>query len=188
MLGPDDDLPRPPRRVLVAGVTGSGKTTCATRIATLAELPRVELDALHHGPQWVPRPEFATDVARFSGRSRWVCEWQYAAVRDLLAARADTLVWLDLPFRITLRRVVRRTARRRLRREVLWNGNVEAPLWTFWTNPDHIVRWAMRTRHALRTQVPETAERFPQLQVVHLTSPGELERWLHGPLRRATGR
>lgn len=57
------------------------------------------------------------------------------------------MVWLDLPYRVTLTRVVRRTVRRRLRREVLWNGNQEGPLRHVLTDPGHVVRWSISTRH-----------------------------------------
>lgn len=42
--------------MLVAGMTGAGKSTFARRLAAVVELPYIELDALYHGPQWVPRP------------------------------------------------------------------------------------------------------------------------------------
>ena len=51
------------------------------------------------------------------------------------------------------RRVVKRTLGRRLRREVLWAGNVEPPLRTFFTDREHIVRWAWSTRHRVRNDV-----------------------------------
>lgn len=66
VLGWDDALPRRPERVLVVGTSGAGKTTLAARVARAWRLPRVELDALHHGPGWVPRPEFAREVAAFA--------------------------------------------------------------------------------------------------------------------------
>ena len=65
-------------------------------------------------------------------------------MRDLLADRADLLVWLDLPRVRVMRQVIRRTLRRRARRQPLWNGNLEPALWTVLRDPDHIVRWAWR--------------------------------------------
>jgi adenylate kinase family enzyme len=177
LLGPDDDLPSRPKRVLVAGTSGSGKSTLARQIATALQIPYVELDALHHGPGWVPRPDFVADVHAFAATDSWVTEWQYTAVRTLLAERAEVIVWLDLPTAVVMQRVVVRTLRRRLRREVLWNGNTEPPLRAVFTDPDHIVRWAWKTRHATAERVAAVLEERPELVVVRLRTATEVERW-----------
>ncbi len=126
VLCADDRLPVDPRRVAVAGVSGSGKTTLAQQIAHLIGAEHIEIDALYHGPEWEPRPSFIEDVRALVATDTWTIEWQYNDARALIAERAHLLVWLDLPFWCTtFPRVVRRTLCRRLRREVLWNGNVE---------------------------------------------------------------
>jgi len=170
---------RAPRRIAVAGVSGVGKTTLSRAVAARLGVPHVETDGLHHGPGWTPRPEFLDDVRRTVAGEAWVMEWQYAAARPLIAARAELLVWIDLPTPVTMTRVVRRTLRRRARREELWNGNQEPPLRTFLTEPDHIVRWAWRTRHKYRDgAVAEAARAHPDLVVVRLRSRGAVRRWL----------
>jgi adenylate kinase family enzyme len=177
MLGADDPLPARPHRVIVAGTSGAGKTTLADRIGRRLGLPHTELDSLFHGPNWLPRETFRADVERLAAGPEWVSEWQYGAIRHLLADRADLLVWLDLPHRTVMRQVIVRTVRRRLRREELWNGNTEGPLHTFFTDRDHIVRWAW-TQHA-RTAEKVTAvhAQRPDLTVVRLRSRAEVERW-----------
>ena len=185
LLGPSDPLPHPPQRVLVAGVSGSGKTTLATRIAEVIGAPHVEIDALYHGPGWTPRPEFSADVERFSAQPRWTTEWQYGPVRPVLLERSDLLIWLDLPTATVLRQVVARTLRRRRRREVLWNGNVEPPLWTFLTDREHIVRWAWSTRKKPRRRVQAALSTHPDLVVVRLRSHCESDRWLRETLALA---
>lgn len=97
MLTAADDLPHRPARVLVAGTSGSGKTTVAGAVAEELGIPHVEVDALFHGPAWVPQPSFVADVRRFAAEPAWVPEWQYGQVRELLATRADLVVWLDPP-------------------------------------------------------------------------------------------
>ena len=171
--------PPAPRRILVAGVSGVGKTTLCREIARRSGIPHTEIDGLFHGPRWTPRPGFVADVQRLAARDVWVTEWQYDAARPLLAARADTLLWLDLPFwTVAFPRVVRRTVRRSVRREVLWNGNREAPLRSILTDREHIIRWAVSTRNSYRERVPALARSTPRLRVVRLRSSREARAWL----------
>lgn len=166
------------RRILVAGRPGAGKSTLARQIAEAAGLPYVELDALHHGPSWTPRPEFADDVLALATSEAWVTEWQYPQARPVLAARADLLVWLDLPVRVTMTRLGRRTVSRVRHRTELWAGNTEPPLRTIFTEPNHIVRWAWRTRHDYRTLVPAAQAAHPSLDLMHLRSQPAADRYL----------
>jgi adenylate kinase family enzyme len=186
MLGADDPLPRLPRRVLIAGTSGSGKTTLAARIGAAAGLPHVEIDGLYHGPNWTKIDGFEASVERFSAGDRWVTEWQYGAVRALLAERADTVVWLDHPRLLATYRVVRRTVTRRVRRTELWNGNREGPLWTFFVERDHIIRWSWRNHAKYAQLVGELARAGGgSPTVVRLSSQGQVERWLAGPFAAA---
>ena len=188
MLTVDDPLPHRPRRVLVAGVSGVGKTTLANRIAVLTGGRRTEIDSQYHGPGWTQRPEFLDDVRAAVDGEAWTIEWQYTVAQPMLSAAADLLVWLDLPyFRVTLPSVIRRTVRRSRRREELWNGNFEPPLRTILSDRDHIVRWSIRTRHQSRERVAELERERPELTIVRLRSRHEIERWLAGPLARAVG-
>lgn len=177
MFGAHDELPLDPQRVLIAGVTGAGKSTLARRLGSLLELPYTEIDALYHGPAWSQRPSFLDDVEALAAEPRWVTEWQYASARDRLEARADTLVWLDLPPRVTLPRLVARTLRRRLRHTPLWAGNVEAPWWHLFTGQDHVLAWALRSRRTYRTVIPQLESAAHPLQVVRLRSQGQVDAW-----------
>ena len=96
----------------------------------------------------------------------------------MLVSRADTLVWLDLPPRVTLSRVLRRTLVRRARRTVLWNGNVEPSLHTILWNPDHILRWAWRTRHSMAERALPLEREHPHLRIVRLRTSRDVAPWL----------
>ena len=184
-LGPDDPLPERPRRVLVNGASGAGKTFLAAELGRRLDLPHTEIDALHWGPGWTSRPEFASDVTALAVQEQWVTEYQYSQVRGVLADRADLVVWLDLGRWRVLGQVVRRTVRRRLRRTPMWSGNVEPPLWTFLTDADHIVRWSWRTHHRAALRVAEVVASHPEIDVVRLRSRREVRRWLAGPVAAA---
>jgi adenylate kinase family enzyme len=178
LLAFDEPLSARPWRVLVAGTSGSGKTTIAGRVAESLGIPHIEIDALYHGPNWTPRETFEADVRSFSSQPAWATEWQYSQVRPLLAARADLVVWLDLPRRTVMRQVIRRTLHRRLLRQRLWNGNVEPPLWSVLHDDTHIVRWAWNTHHKTETRMRELSRLRPDLPIVRLRSRGEAMHWL----------
>ena len=166
------------RRIVVAGPSGSGKTTLAGRIAAATGLPHTELDALYWHAGWTPNPRFEEEVRALVARDAWVTEFQYGQVRPLLASRAELLVQLRLPRATVLRRVVGRTLSRRLHRTLMWAGNTEGPLWTFFTDRDHIVRWSMRSVGQVDGWVRAAAAANPDLRVVRLRSPRDAERLL----------
>jgi adenylate kinase family enzyme len=184
-LGPRDALPYRPTRVLVGGTSGSGKSTLAREVSARTGLPYTEIDALHHGPGWTRRTEFLADVEALSGQPRWVTEYQYSQARPVLLARCDLVVYLLLRRALVMGRVVRRTVRRALCREVLWNGNIEPPLRTLLTDRDHIIRWAWRTHRLGPTRVNDVAAGFPHLPIVVLRSASEAKQWILGPLTDA---
>ena len=90
-------------------------------------MPYVEIDALYHLPGWqeLPADELVAAIDSRTSADGWVVDGNYSDALDLVWSRADTVVWLDLPRRLVMRQVVRRTTRRMVRREELWNGNRE---------------------------------------------------------------
>ena len=179
MLTARDPLPHAPRRIAVAGVSGSGKSTLCRHLATATGYPYTEIDGLFHGPDWTPLPTFLDDVRNAIAPDRWIIEWQYTDARPLILERCDLLVWVDPPFwTTTFPQVVRRTARRSLTHEELWNGNREAPLRTIFTEPDHIIRWAVQTRHKVAEDLAAALPARPDLPVVRLRSRSDVGTWL----------
>jgi adenylate kinase family enzyme len=155
-------------RVLVAGSTGAGKTTMARTMAARFGLPHYELDALHHGPGWVTRPEFKADVERFSAEPRWVAEDQYhRKIGDLLWRRADTVLWLDHPRHTVMTRVVWRSVSRLITRQELYNGNREEFSGLF--SADHPIWWAWSQYDRKRATVREYAARHPHVRLIRMT-------------------
>ncbi|MFD8954978.1 AAA family ATPase [Streptomyces xanthophaeus] len=168
------------RRVLVVGISGAGKSTAARALERRLGLPFHELDALRFsGPGWAVDPDFVRETARLAGTERWVFDsLGYPEVRDLLWERADTVVWLDHPRHVVMRRVLLRSLRRSLLRERLFGGNREA--WREWLRADHPAWWAWAQYGPRREEIARRARdpRFAPLRVVHLRTPRQAEAWL----------
>jgi adenylate kinase family enzyme len=169
------------QRIVIIGTTGMGKTTLACRLAALLTYPHIELDALHWGPNWQPAPLdcFRTRVAKTLAGDRWVTDGNYSKVRDIVWRRADTVVWLDYSRAVALLRLTRRTLRRMLTQEVLWNGNRES--WrTALFSRDSILRWALKTHGRHRREYPCLFQQpeYDHLLVIQLRSPRMTRHWL----------
>lgn len=164
------------RRWLVVGNSGSGKTTLARRIGAALAVPHVELDALHWHAGWVQNPRFVDEVAELIELDEWVVDGFYTPVRSALAARAQVLVWLDLPPAVILGRIVVRTVVRRIRRVELWNGNQEPPLRTFLTDDEHVIRWAAKTLHLHEARVRAALAANTAIRLVRIRSTRDADR------------
>ncbi len=174
-------------RISVVGTCGSGKTTTARALATRLALPCVELDALSWGPNWTQRPDdvFRASLVRAVAGQRWVIDGNYSKTRDLVWARADTVVWLDYAFPRVFAQLVRRTFRRALRREVLWQGNREQLGRQFFSR-DSILLWAFKTHWRRQREYPDLLARPEngRLLVVRLRTPRQTRAWLAEVRRR----
>src|SRR6202012_4749637 len=95
------------RRIAVVGNSGSGKSTLARRLAVALGVPCLELDSVFHLPGWqeLPRQEFQRLVTARVSADGWAVDGNYSAVRDIVWAHADTVVWLDPPKRTVMRQV-----------------------------------------------------------------------------------
>jgi adenylate kinase family enzyme len=178
-MGSGDATTKPSRIVVMANASGCGKTTLGRELAGRMGAVFVELDALVHGPGWAETPNEAlrAALAPILARERWVIDGNYRRkLGDLVLARADLVVWLDLPPSVWLPRLVRRTVRRAVTGEELWNGNRESLRAAVW-GKDSLFGYALRTHRRRREDLGRMLARYPH---VRLASPREVERFLAG--------
>ena len=164
----------------MVGNSGAGKTTLARRLAAELGVPFIELDSIFHQANWQELPDegFRATVAERTAGDAWVVDGNYSTVQDIVWARIDTVVWLDLSRAAVMRQVIKRTLRRVLTREELWNGNRE-PYSNLWRlDPTKsIIRWAW-TAHRRNHDRYVTAMADPKwahVGFVHLGSPREAD-------------
>jgi adenylate kinase family enzyme len=171
------------RRVCVIGNSASGKTTLARGVAAQLDLPYLELDSVYHGPNWTPRPEFRDEVKAFVSGDGWVVDGNYTreGTMEIVWPSADTLVWLDPPRRLVMWRVMRRTLKRLLTGEELWNENRERLPNLLKTDPDeNIVLWAWTNHNQVRGEYEQhlTDGTWDHLDVYRLRNRDAVTRFL----------
>ncbi len=169
------------KRIVVLGNSGSGKTTLAQAISGRLGCPHTELDALHWEEGWKEAPIdlFRERVQRVISGESWVIDGNYAKVRPMIWAAADTVIWLDYPLPLILWRLLRRSLRRTLLREELWNGNRETIRGQFFSR-ESLFLWVLKSHGRKRREYPVM---FARPENAHLTflrfnSPRQVEQWL----------
>lgn len=170
-------------RILVVGRTGSGKTTLARELAAALHVPHVELDSLYFGPEFstVPLPLLRERTSAAIAGDRWVTDGNKRAVRDLVWPRADTIVWLDYPLSVSLRRLGKRARRRTsaLKAQAAETGRNTGLPRQFLAAAKGVLT-ALRSHAGQRREYPRMfAEPANQhLAVVRLRSPRATREWL----------
>jgi adenylate kinase family enzyme len=169
-----------PRRISVKGTSCAGKSTFGAELARRLDLAFVELDALHHGPNWSAptNEEFRATVRAVmeSAPKGWVIDGNYdSKLGDTVIAAADTIVWLDLPLQVKMRRLWGRTLHR-IRNDVeLWGGNRETWRDQFFSR-ETIFFWTVRFHIEHRREYPTRFGHDPRF--VRLRSDADVRRWL----------
>jgi len=75
---------------------------------------------------------------------------------------------------------------RRFRREELWNGNREGPLWRIVIDSEHIIRWAWSSHPKAAARVAGAVHERPDLTIVRPRNSADATRWI-ARLSRAGG-
>lgn len=175
--------PFPYKRVVIVGVTSSGKSTLAEQLAKRLGLDCVDLDALHWEPGWreAPLDVFRDRVEKATQSEGWAIAGNYHIVRDIIWPKAEAVIWLDYPFLLVLWQLTRRTFTRWWSQELLWGTNRES-LWQhfkFWSD-DSLYHWLFKTYRRRKREYPVVLSQpeYQHLKLIRFKHPMEKEYWL----------
>lgn len=166
------------QRVAILGSGGSGKSTLAAALAERTGLPVVHLDVLYWKPGWKapPTEEFAAALDAAVAEEQWILDGNFLRDDgpDPRFARADTVIFLDLPRTTCLRRIGARLARdwRGPRRD-LPEGCPEGIDVAFWL-------WVWRYPKRSRPRVLALLDGVEGVDVHRLRSDEDVRRYLAG--------
>jgi adenylate kinase family enzyme len=175
----------PYKKVVVVGTTSSGKSTLAEQLARKLGGEFIELDALNWEPNWTPAgDELLKSRAEEATRSPcWVVAGNYRITRPVTWTRAEAVIWLDYPFPVVLWRLTKRTIKRAIKQEELWNGNRERFWWhlKIWSD-ESLFHWLFKTYWRRKQEYPQlfALPEYSHLHIIHFKTTGETQTWLTG--------
>ena len=165
------------RRVLIIGCGGSGKSYLARQLGPQLGLPVFHLDPLFWKPGWVetPQPQWRAIQEQLVRRPRWVIDGNHAPTLDIRLPVADAVIFLDVPRRLCLWRVVKRSLRHRRRDRIDRAAGCRERLnWSF-------LRWVWTFPRSGRPEVLDALARYaPGVHVVVLRRRREMHRFVQG--------
>jgi len=89
----DDDVCRAARRILIIGVTGSGKSTHARAIEDRSGIPAIDVDAMAGPPRWVKTPQaYLGAETAVAATNEWCMDSAWSAVRPVALPRTELVV------------------------------------------------------------------------------------------------
>ncbi len=174
----DDPVVSSARRILLLGVTGSGKSTLARTLETRHGIPAVDVDALAWRPGWVKTPdaELRAAAAEVAKHEAWVLDSAWTAIRPVVLPRVQLIVALDLPRRVSLTRLIARTARRVVTREPVCGDNVETLRGVL--SRESIIGWHFRSFASKRRQMTAWAQDPAMPPLLRLNTTADVEAFL----------
>ncbi len=98
------------RRIIVTGLAGSGKSTFSLALAARTGLPVIHLDLQFWKPGWVAPSETEWREKQWAvlAGDEWIADGNYRETLDLRLERADSVVFLDMPWPLCAGRAFRR--------------------------------------------------------------------------------
>ena len=163
------------QRVAVIGSGGAGKSVLSLELGARTGLPVVHLDRLFWGPDWTPMPDDEWDdvVRGVSAGDRWIQDGNYRGTMDFRFARADTVVFMDLPRLVCLWGAISRWLRHRNRSRPDMapglNDKLDLPF----------LQWIWNYPRDRRPELLRGLEALPPTtRVVRLTSRRAVREWL----------
>ncbi|NKC01649.1 MAG: hypothetical protein GKR90_24540 [Pseudomonadales bacterium] len=174
-------------RILVWGNSCSGKSSLAELLATTIEAPFVELDALNWLPNWVGLNTTDPDrllrrIEEATGGDAWVVAGSYSEQSQVAFwPNLETIVWLDLPRHLLIRRCLKRSFLRWWRKELLWGTNYESFVkqLQFWRGEESLLWWVW-TQHANKRADSiryMTDPSWQHIRWIHLRSEIDVDRF-----------
>lgn len=148
-------------RIIILGSSGSGKSTLSSNLSRILSIPHIELDALNFNPGFVPSPELLPRVLEAATcNPSWIIDGNYRKVQVEIEPLVTHVIFLDLPFYLTLYRLVKRTFWRWWSGHLLWGKCRETVSSVFAWNNDGLFYYMIKYFWKKRAELTEKTRRM----------------------------
>ncbi|MCA9333151.1 AAA family ATPase [Candidatus Saccharibacteria bacterium] len=163
------------KRVCIVGCPGAGKTTFATKLAQKIDLPLVHLDYYYHQKKYDyynDKVAWNKKVQELVQKESWIIDGNYSSTFDIRFKRADTIIFLDFPRRVSFSRVLKRRiklhGKKRKDMPEEWNEKID---WYF-------IKYVWKFKGDSRSRVITAIENNKGKQIIVFKSPKETKKYL----------
>lgn len=183
------DLPKLqdlPKKVLVYGVTGAGKTTLALELASLVGGKATLADDLAFEPGWktVPEEIQIERIISVCSQDEWILDSAYGKWLPHVLPRVELIICLDYPRLTSFARLLGRTLHRAWTKQPVCNGNTES--WKLMFSRESILIWHFKTfkskRERIRTWASGDRNAYGEMnercQIIWFRSPSQCDDWI----------
>lgn len=171
-------------RIVIIGCSAGGKSTIARELSSVLGIEPIHLDKVLWKPGCrLAEPDEEPEAVReLLDRPRWIMDGNYTASLPMRLARADTVVFIDFSRFRCLGRAMKRLFQFKGRTRPDMGANCPEQLnFSF-------LRWIWNYPRSERPELIRQLEAHGRhAAVVHLKSPGDVERWLKDVRQRETG-
>ncbi len=161
------------QRVLVIGPCGAGKSTLASELGQRLGLPLFHMDQLNWKPGWIEsgKAEISTKLRNIVNTDRWLIDGTYGGTLAQRLERADTVIYLDFPITLCVRRLLLRIwmYRGRNRPDMTENCPERFDLGFL----IYLIRWNSGPRIRMEGHLIGQ-----EAKIIRLRNPAELQRWM----------
>ena len=171
------------KKINVIGTSGSGKSTLAHKISDILSIPYIEMDRIFWKPNWTEskKEEFLSNLENSLSSNSWVLDGNYTSSIPVKWKDVQLIVWIDLPFSVTIFQAVKRAVKRSICKTEIWpnTGNTESFKRSF-LSKNSILLWTIQTYPKVKKRFESYMrdDTFSHIKFIRLKSKKEVADFL----------
>lgn len=161
------------KKVAIIGAPGSGKTTLATELKDVYNLPVVFLDTFYQLPNWVMRDPKERDemILAETKKDEWILDGTFIDTLEERVKVADLIIFLDFSTGVQLKGIFKRFFSNFGKEKEDMPGCKER------LNPSFIAYVATYNKKRRKFLI-EVLEKYDKNKILHFRTQEELMKWL----------